>query len=231
MKLRLSNALFVLVVSATLVAAQFIPIDVDDPRPVEKVIERIEAHCQCVITYEDPAYTMDQLVDLTRVVRKDGRSEPKIFGLPTRFMSFHYDPADKVETNIELALQQARRDGAAFRLTRSRDVFHVIPEAGSVLTVQVSGVLKAGTALDVIRSILNNVSQTRGVQIGLFGGGNLLMNTRVTLPSDSGSADQMLLAVWAQLAEGIKLTWKLLYDGQQRFYVLNMMAVKKLEQR
>ena len=229
--LRLANALLVLMLSATGIAAQFIPIDVDDPRPVEKVIESIEAHCQCVITYEDPAYRPDQLVDLTRVMRKDDKSGPKILGLPKRFMSFHYDPADNVERNVELALQQARGDGLGFRLTRSRDMFHVIPEAGSVLNTQVKGVLKAGTAFDVIRSILNNVSSTRGLKVGLFGADQLLRNTRVTLLTDSGSADQMLVGVWPQLAEQINLSWKLLYEGQQRFYVFNVTAVPKTQQR
>ena len=227
MILRLVYALLVLMLSPSAVAAQFIPIDINDPRPVEKIIERIEAHCQCIITYEDPAYSLDQLVDLTARMRKDGKSEPKILGIRKRFMSFHFDPADTVERNIELVLQQARRDGLAFRVTRSRDKFHVIPEAGSILNTPVKGVLKAGTASEVIHSILENVSRLRGVKVELFAA-EALRHRRVTLVSDSGSADQMLVSLWPQLAdEGITLSWKLLYEGQQRFYVFNVVVVRK----
>ena len=226
MMLRLNSSLILLMLLAAPVSAQFVPIDVDDPRPVEKVMDGIKAQCQCVITYEDPAYTSAQLVDMTRTVRKDGKSEPKVLGLPNRFMSFHYDPTDKVERNVELALQQARKDGAAFRLTRSSDMFHVIPEAGSILNTPVTGVLKQGSAFDVVRSILNSVSRARGTKIGLHGMEQLLGRTAVTLPGNSGTADQLLLTAWPQISKELKLTWKLLYEGQDRFYVFSVIPVQ-----
>ena len=71
-------------------------------------------------------------------MRKDGKSEPKVLGLPKRIMGFHCDPEDKVNRNVELALQQADREGSRFRLASAPGILHVIPEAGSILSIPIT---------------------------------------------------------------------------------------------
>lgn len=86
--------------------------------------------------------------------------------------------------------------------------------------------LKQGNAFDVLRSILNDVSRRRETRIGLNGMYNLLARTSVTLPSESGQADEILSDVLVQISKEYKLTWKLLIEPQEHFYVFNVVTVK-----
>jgi hypothetical protein len=216
-------------------AVQFEQIVVDDPRPMEKIAEAIAQRCRCIITYEDPRYTSKQLVDLTSK-RKDGKREPRVLGLPQVIFAFNYDTgasnqANEVARNVEFAIGQfngSRKDGVSFRLERTREMLHVIPSEGSILTTPVRGVLKQGTAFDVIRSIVNAVGSAQNVKIDTFGMEQMLRGIRVSLQTDSGNADQMLMSVWPQISNKTMVSWKLLYSGGRQFYVFNVVPLLEL---
>ena len=50
----------------------------DDPRPLAKALDMVEARCHCILTYEDPVYLTSQVVDVTAEGRKDGKLSPKV---------------------------------------------------------------------------------------------------------------------------------------------------------
>jgi hypothetical protein len=199
------------------------------PRPMDKVLRIIEARCDCVITYEDPQYDARHVVDVTATARRDGKSEPKVWGLRPSFFSFLYDVSamtverDAVAREIESAVAQfnaTRTDDVAFRLIQTPTVFHVIPAQGSILRTRVKVTKKEGRADQVIDAILTEVTRAHGKPIHLAGMHNALMNNQARLTVDVGSADKMILRILHTISP--KLSWRLLFGFGEQFYVLGV---------
>jgi hypothetical protein len=212
--------------SGITVAGQFEQIVSQDyPRPMDKVIRTIEVRCDCVITYEDPQYTSSQVIDVTSKTRRDGKAEPKVWSPRPSFFNFLYDVSaaedrNLLAKNLNLVVEQfngSRKDGVAFKLTQSRRSFHVIPAQGSILNTPIAVNVKQGTAHDVIRSMLSEISRVHGKKIDLAGIG---LRVPVSLTVTRGGANELLDVILESIDP--KLSWKLLYDFSWHFYVLNI---------
>jgi hypothetical protein len=116
-----------------------IAISVNDPRPLAAAIETLENRFGWTVTYEDAPYLFGgDLADVTAIVRRDGKSEPKVLIPLGGTLNFNYrlntagrppSPADE-ESVLRALIEEYRItiNAAVFDLRRTGDVYHVVPK-------------------------------------------------------------------------------------------------------
>jgi hypothetical protein len=206
-------------------------VSVTGPRPLSDVIVGFETHCQCVITYEDPKWEADQVVDAP--VRHPPNVHPHIpRGGPLAFGVDGMIPNSPESTRryLELAVNLADEKGyGAFEVATSGErVFHVRPRAGSVLTAPITFASQTKEMGQFVTAILSDVHAANGEQadvvMGVVMGPPDLMKIRVTAEADDEPADLVLTRVL--LAAGPRLSWELVYDFDSQAYALNVHVVE-----
>jgi hypothetical protein len=205
---------------------------VNDPRPVSQAIELLERECSCVITYEDPRYGSRDVDDVTTQVRRDKRSEPRVFVPRIRFFEFSHEPprvignARDIEPSLTAMLAAFHDSGATerFRMVRDGAVEHVVPVQGSVLDTRLSPGDMNATAAMVIKTVLERVGARTGVKIryGVVPS-NIIEFKTVRVAAAEESAQQILTRSLA--ATGVSLSWRLNFDYATGDYVLNIHVV------
>ena len=228
-----------------------VKLSVEDPRPVAKAIEILEAKYGWVITYEDPRYIHDsEVTDVTLKVRKDldkykPGEAPKVLIPKGGKLEFSYD--ETFNTNLPgdprlvvqklLDAQAARSYGGKFRLENIGKVMHVIPVAiknsdgvvtpqGSVLDTIIS--LPAGerTVEQKLESICAAVSRATKipVELGAYPT-NMFHQRRDQHGAVSQRARDILVNTFESMGNGIKLSWQLFYSASLKTYLLNVHLV------
>lgn len=226
-------------------------VSVEDPRPVAKAIETLEARHGWVITYEDPPYAHHgDVVDVTAEVRKDLHKfrpgeAPKVLIPKGGALAFEYDlaaasghAADPAAVVRQLLDAYARGGGAgAFRLEGGGQVVHVIPAAGRngagsvvahdpVLDAPITLPAEERRGLQTLEAICAAVSQATGAQVIV---GTVPVSVFARHRDQHGASGErardVLLRTLGGVKGGGKLSWQLFYDPGMKTYVLNIHQV------
>ena len=156
---------------------------VDYPRPVAAAVLQVEKHFGWVVTYEDTSYVHpDDIVDITKRVRRDGDMSKRVLGMRGGTIDFTYVPqTDTVEAQVGevmrtvVARSQAAGNTGEFRIDWVRGGYHVVP-------VAIKG--KSGAAEPYAS----------------------LLDTRITLPAQEEDGVQMMLRLAAAITRSTKRT-------------------------
>ncbi len=201
---------------------------VDDPRPLRAAILQFERRCHCVVTYEDPKWSKDEVEDLPGY--PPGSQTPKVPKGHAFVLFLSRDPsAFRTSDQIEGALREMINAydhvnmPGRFDLRTNGEVAHVLPK-NNLLNERVT--LERGTRslLETVQIIVNGASQAKGESIKFGTIPINLMKKPITLGPLNERAGDVLATALAM--SGRKLSWTLLYDyGYQAFY-LNIHAVE-----
>lgn len=225
-----------------------------DPRPVAKAIEVLEAKYGLVITYEDPRYVHDsEIADVTRSVREDfdrfrTNEAPRVLIPKGGTLTIDYDVmlSTKQPVDPEMVVQQlldtnsVSGNAGAFRLERSGQIMHVIPTASrnkggtvatqdSVLDATITLPVDERTGVQTLEAICASVSQatqTR-VVVGTIPLG-LFFQHRGQQGASSQKARDVLVTLLESTKKGANLSWQLFHDPGMNMYVLNIHQVPVL---
>jgi hypothetical protein len=226
-----AGAVLVLLGNPDAVAQQDWHILVDDPRPLAAAVKHVETLCDCIVTYEDPRWTREQVVDVTAQTRQDGRLDPQVFspaGQPFEFW-FMMPPSGAASTQLSESLRDllgrfhASGNPGVFSVQQRGETFHVRPESGSVLDVPVSLPLTATREGELIRALLRAVSAAQHTTI-VMGIGTDLGGWRIEESAANETAERVLTRLLTSRMP--RRSWRLLYDFGSQKYVLNIHAVK-----
>jgi hypothetical protein len=231
---------------------QRMQISLTSGRPIGAAILEIERQHGVAISYEDlPLVYVDDVEDVTLEVRRDlaefaarGESPPPVIVPRGGEVSFSYDinRATGVPISVEgmlAALLQASTDAGnagTFRVSSGRGITHVIPVASKDATgafVAVTPVLDSviglsvenGNGHQVLEAFCEAVSRASGERVvpGTIPV-NAFLNTSITLDENQGVARDVLVDILAQLP--VRLSWRLLYGPDVRYYALNLHLVE-----
>jgi hypothetical protein len=228
------------------VAAQTLEnITVSDPRPIAAALEALERRYGLAITYEDPEYVYSSdLKDVTALVRKDGRSFPRVIvpkGGPFQFQYLVKDGKPLEETTIlirRLLTECATLGGPVFdvqqRATTRGTEWHVIPvevrdnqgrfvAKPALLDTPIFIPLEKRSALHVLSLICDELSRISAHRVGL---GLVPMNPLHAYQVEMGAANQPARDVLANLL-GQPMAWQLFYDPGLGWYALNIHLVSR----
>ena len=227
-------------------------LSVQDPRPVAKALEELEAKYGWVITYEDPLYLHpSETADVTTQVRKDlgkfrNGEAPRVLIPAGGSLAITYDvmsdtklPVDR-DAVVRKVLNASQTAGVSrFRLEREKDnaMLHAIaavnknasgalvPHA-AVLDAVISLSQGDRTSLQTLHAICEAVSQATGthVEVGAVPLG-LFMNHRDNEVVVSQKARDVLVQTLERTGSGTNLSWQLLYDPGMKTYYLNIHIV------
>lgn len=224
-------------------------ITVDDPRPVAKAIEVLEARYGWVITYEDPPFTHESdVTDVTQQVRRDldqfepGKAPrvliPKGGVLEARYaVANDTDAPIDPDATIQSILDAHGTSGhpGSFRLEGKAPLFHVVPTSvkgsdgrpvpiTSILDVPISLLPKERSGVELMEEVCAAVGRTThsNVVMGTVPT-NLFAHARVQLEATDTPAREVLLRGLAAI--GGKLSWQILYDPGLKLHVVNVALI------
>ena len=220
----------VLIGQSAALAQQDWHIRVDDPRPLAAAVKHVETVCDCIVTYEDPRWTREQVVDVAAQIRQDGRLDP-VFSPAGQAFDFWFmmPPSGASSTQLFESLRDllARFHGSGnpgvFSVQQRGEIFHVRPESGSVLDVHVSLPVTTTREGELIRALLRAVSAAQHTTI-VMGIGADVGAWRVEESVANETADRVLTRILTRRMP--HRSWQLLYDFGSQKYVLNTHAVK-----
>lgn len=216
-----------------------VSIDVRGPRPLAEAAVELERQLGATVTYEDPPYEYTQdLEDVTAAVRTDGdlskrilvpRSGPLIFSYPI--------PAGAGPEVRETAVRaladtfNTESNGARFQVVAQQPYLHIVPTmsrnaAGilegrrSLLDVTVSMPAQEKTLMEAVTDLLQRLTESNGVEVGLGTvPNNLLLQTKTSTHADNENARAVLQRFFA--ASDRRLSWHL-YRGPGQAAALNV---------
>lgn len=206
-------------------------LSVDDPRPLSAAIRLVEERCHCAITYEDPIWQPDDVIDISGSIAHRADVIPRI---PTggRF-TFSVDADLSSLTRVQLrrtagqvlrTFESSKSGPGQFQLMSGGLALHVVPKSGSVLDVPVTIAPGTPRILDVITTTLKQVSEASGRKIGIGTGPFRLLNGRIELEAHQEPAYALLDR--ALLASGRTLSWRLFYSVTTGQYYFNVHVVR-----
>lgn len=230
-----------------------INLSIEDPRPVAKAVEILEARCGCIITYEDTQYLHpSEIADVTLQVRKDldkfppGQA-PKVLIPKPSALALQYDEVALKDpggvagvVNQLLEAHSARGNAGRFRLETDGQTIHVIPTASknkdgamipqaSVLDTVIFLPAEERTGMETLEAICRAVSQATNIHVGV---GtiplNLFLRDRYRQEVNSGKARDVLIDLLKTLQGPNQLSWRLLYDPGDKTFALNIHGVRRL---
>jgi hypothetical protein len=201
----------------------------DGARPVSQAIDVLTAQCKCVITYEDPKYRADNVVDATERLSRSPAKTSRVYipqGSPfllavasTAAVRDAHDLTPAV--NALLAAYHGTGPDIRFRLDASDAVLHVVPAAGSVLNASVSMVENQASAEDMIAALLRTLSSSTNEQIAMgLAPMTHLKQSAVRISANGETGQSVLTRILA--ATGRKVSWRLFYDYTLKKYFLNL---------
>ncbi|MGH7806783.1 MAG: hypothetical protein ACRENT_01685 [Thermodesulfobacteriota bacterium] len=230
-----------------------VKLSAEDPRPVAKAIEMLEAKYGWVITYEDPRYVHNsEIVDVALKVRRDldkykPGEVPPVFIPKGGVLEFTYEVASNTELPADpamvvqklLSAQAASSNGGRFRLESRGKIMHVIPTAiknregnltpqGSVLDTIISLPAEERTVYQKLESICAAI--TRATKIPFVLGtipDNWFSRERDQQGAMSQKARDVLVNTFEKMDYGTNLSWQLFYGPGTKRYVLNIHLVSK----
>jgi hypothetical protein len=225
-------------------------LSVQDPRPLAKAIETLEAKYGWVITYEDPRYThASEITDVTETVRRDlkkfkpGRA-PKVLIPKGGTLSFEYDealtvkPADQVVLVQELINSYSATGNAGrFRVEHRHGLINVIPTAvkntagdfahqTSLLDAIITVPAEQRSGMKTLQAICAAISQATGTRVLLVGAPlGMFLRYRDDEEIASQRAGDALANLLGKVGNQVRLSWQLLYDPGLKVYTLNIHQV------
>jgi len=224
-------------------------LSVQDPRPMERAVDRIVKRHQLQVTYEDPPYIYSgDIRDVTTEVRRDlanyppGQA-PKVFAPKGGSIKLRYSvlsATSKPEQPVALLRNIVRAHevsaaGATFDVRESDGVIHVIPVSfrdatgrlvplSPVLDTVISLPAANRSTIEALEALCAAVTESAKVQVGMF-----------TAPINLLSRNQFSEAVYNETARDVltrilkstqrKLVWQLIYDVNTKLYGLNIQAL------
>jgi hypothetical protein len=224
-------------------------LSVQDPRPLAKALDTLEAKYGWVITYEDPRYAYEEeIVDVTDTIRNP--LHKNMPGQLTRvlvpkggYLAIDYNvmadtglPIDR-EAVIQhlLDVNSANGNAGQFRLERTGNVLHVIPTASknrsgewstqeSVLDAVISLPEEERSSTKTVDAICAAISHTTNTQLGA---GTIPLNQFLQHRDQHGAINEKARNVLLRTLEntGTNLSWRLFYDPGIKMYALNIHQV------
>jgi hypothetical protein len=191
-------------------------VSVNDPRPLSAAVKLLERRCHCAITYEDPRWGPDDVVDISGpVIPKGG---PFTFSVAADLSS--RTPAQRRDA-FEQVLRAFERSGSGpgmFRLMSDDTTVHVVPRGGSVLDTPVSITGATRSIMEIVTAAMDQVRQVTGHKIGLATFPINLFKRRITF--DARQEPARIVLQRAMAASGRLLSWRLYYDvGMGQYYL------------
>ena len=206
-------------------------VTVNDPRPLSKAIEIIETRCHCVVSYEDPQWQLDQVLDVSGLVQRtaDAPRTRVPNGRPFTFTldrSASLSTPDELHATLRRLLSTFERSGGlgSFQVIKGAEAFHVTPKTGSVLDAMINVPKGTRSIAEMISMILKTAGQRTGTVIELATGPLGLLKKPVDMESQNQLARDVL--VRALNSTGERLSWQLFYDFGMKKYYLNLHSVK-----
>jgi hypothetical protein len=218
---------------------------VDYPRPVAAAVLQVEKHFGYVVTYEDVRYLHpSDIVDVTASVRRDGKQEPRVFGMRNGTIAFSFTPRPgstdaQVGEVLQEILVRSRVAGNAgdFRTEWTRGGYDIIPVSSkgksgaieafeSALEARITMSPRDETGLEMIMRFTDTVSAASRQKVNP---GTLPMSqldrARVRLDAHNDRARDVL---WRALqAISPTLSWQLFCGVGNGACVLNIHRVPK----
>jgi hypothetical protein len=202
-------------------------LSVNDPRPLNAAIKVVEQRCHCAITYEDPKWGADDVVDISDSIWHRPDIRPRIpkgglftFDAPPGLSSTTPAQTRAAMAQVVRTFEQSGSGRGAFRVTNDATTVHVLPRGGSILDTPVSipnGTLPLG---DVVTLVLRAVGQATGQRIELGAFPTNFFKGRVEIQAGQTVARDVLVQAFA--ASGRQLSWRLLYSVGMGQYYLNV---------
>lgn len=206
-------------------------ISVDDPRPLFAVAKLLEQRCGCAITYEDPKWSADDVVDISGTIWHREDIRPRVpkggrfsFALPATFRGLAPGERQRILDQIVAQYQEGDVGPGLFRTVSEGAATHIIPLKGSILDQRITNVATAQPLGAVVKSLMTQVSNMNGVRIAL---GVVPINgfkKNVTVSARNEPAREVLARALTNLPG--KPSWVLLYDVARQTYYLSVHYVR-----
>jgi hypothetical protein len=199
-------------------------LSVNDPRPLSAAVKLIEQRCHCIITYEDPRWGPQDVVDISASVWHRPDIRPRVpkggaftFSLPRELPE---RAPELMRPPVEQVLRMFERSGSgpgAFQLVSGEAALHIVPRSGSVLNVPVTITPRTRPISEVVALTMQQVGRATGEKIGIATFPNNLFKRPVTISANNEPAGVVLSRTLA--ASGRELSWRLYYDvGMGQYY-------------
>ncbi|MBI1747001.1 MAG: hypothetical protein HYR55_10490 [Acidobacteria bacterium] len=226
-------------------ADQVVKLSVDDPRPVAKAIETLQAKYGVVITYEDPRYLHEgDIKDVTEQVRKDlaryekGKAPRVLIPKGGKIdIAYSVSPTTGKPENLAALLQMlldahaANDNPGVFRVEQSGEILHVVPaqakntegqwvEQSSILDARITLPEQERNLEETLQAITRAVGQATQADIGIAGPPNLLIHSRTRLGATHERARDVLVRALENSPR--KISWRLFYGPDLKHYALNI---------
>lgn len=218
-------------------------IQVNDPRPVAEAVRMLEQKTGVAITYEDPEYAYSSdIKDVTALVRKDGKSRPRILIPAGGVLDFSYSlaangrPQEPMSDLVNRLLQQDAGNGkGVFAVRRDGDRLHVVPamvrnkEGELVPTTPILDeriYIPAGqrTGFEMLSAICEELTRISGHRVFVA---TVPSNSLHAYYAEMGADNEPAREVLSRLLNGFAnpLSWRVLYDPGLGWYALNIHTV------
>lgn len=195
-------------------------VSVNDPRPVNAAAKAVEQRCHCAITYEDPTWRADDVVDISGRPRIP-KGGPFTFHVPSGLSSTTPAQTRIAMEDVLRAFEQSGTGRGSFRVTNDATTVHVVPRGGSILDTPVTIPHATRSLGDVVIAVIEQVGQLTQQRIGLAGFPiNFFRQRQVETGARQESARDVL--VRAMGASGRPLSWRLFYSVPMGQYYLNI---------
>lgn len=242
-------AVATLALAASLWAAEFHTATIEDPRPVAKGIEFLEAQYGVSITYEDPLYTHPrELLDVTATVSNDSNTASRILiprGGSASFLYEELGPHPSPEA-ARIAAYAAVEDllnhypavdgQSLFAIKPTASLLHLEPtrytnrngqleDLHPLLDTIISLPARQRTAADLLTEIcdeLSNAPLSVGKPTVVVGTVpySLLASHETSIGATDTSARAVLDRLLGEI--DVPLSWQFFYDPTLNWYVLNI---------
>lgn len=204
-----------------------VSIKVRDARPLAEAAVELERQLGVLVTYEDPPYEYaGDIEDVTAAVRKDGDLSKRVFAPRSGPLVFSYPIPAGAGTDVREAAVRAladtynsANDGARFQVVALQQYLHIVPTmsrnaAGvlegrrSLLDVSVSMPAQEKTLMEAVTDLLQRLSESNGVQVGVGSVPiNLMLQTKTSTQADNENARAVLQRFLS--ASDRQLSWHL----------------------
>lgn len=215
--------------AAARAAQEPILVIVDSPRPLMAAVDVVEERCDCIVTYEDPQWRPDQLVEA--IGAQGGRlGSPAHVPKGGRFDIAFPDESFAAPVQVRAALDEAIRQFeeqfpgmGSFSVMSDEPRFSVRPRGTTLLDVPVTPPGDAQPVVGIVWTALQQAGAATGVHVAL-GRTPSGLEVKTTLKGDAEPARNVINRALA--ATGHKMSWRLLYDGATGRYDLSIRPVE-----
>lgn len=229
--------------SSLQIFAQVETIQVDDPRPVAEAVRLLEQKTGTAITYEDPEYVhASDMKDVTALVRRDGRSDPRVIIPAGGRLDFSYTlaasgkPQEPTPELVDRLLQEhSSTGGPTFTVQTDSNALHIIPAmvrnkqgefipAHPLLDEKIYIPKEERTGFAMLSVICSELARISGHRVYVA---TVPVNALQTYRAEMGADNEPARDVLGRVLSGFSspLSWRLLYDPGFGWYALNIHTV------